>query len=169
MSVEDRLDVGGVVDGSGGGFARLGCEPVGRAGQCQDLLAGRGPASLFMAAYAGAGLAGPEIDEGPHPLDLHEVLIEGLEEQVFVRRDGEMGRAVDIDGDYAVQAFDVQMCVHADDGVLLIGRVAVPEASGLPGSGEGLKDAEILDRAAGYGFDAFVDIGHDDCRAAVGR
>ena len=69
---------------------------------------------MLVAADARALLARLEVDERPHPLHFHEVLVEGLEEQVPAGGHLEAGRAVLLDRHDAAQHGDPDVRVPAD-------------------------------------------------------
>ena len=81
MLIERPLDVRDEVDHANARIARLRRKRLGWVVQGQ----GRGArgawrtAARLVAPDAGAMLTGLEVHEGPHALDLHEVLVEGLE------------------------------------------------------------------------------------------
>ncbi len=69
---------------------------------------------MLVAADAGALFARREVDERPHPLHFHEVLVQRLKEQVPIGRHFEAGRAVLFDRHDAVQHGDPDVGVPAD-------------------------------------------------------
>ena len=163
MAIEDGLNISGIMDRPRRCLAGLWLRPVGGERQGQGPVIGRGPGPWLVAADTGTAFAGPEIDEGPHPLDFHEILVQGLKEDVAIGRDGERGRTVYPYRHDAVQDLDAQVRVQAD-GHHLAGRriVVVIALVDRPGTRNLLHDPQILHGSRSHTVEALVYVGDHD-------
>ena len=167
VAIEDRLDVGLVVEASlPGFFARLGprlrWRPLhGERDRRRKRRGGR-VVRRFVTADTRSEFAGTVVDVGPLALQFAIVLIEHLEEDVAVGRHVEVGRAVLLDRD------DAPLCLQPEmggpDGRVLLVEVidsVIPMAPRGPGTRHLFVDADILCLAALDAFEPMINVGHN--------